>query len=269
MQLTDWWEMAGSGGLAVLLVCTLCGLLSPLVVLKSRSYLGDALAHMVFPGVVAGYLVSQTSDTPLWVGVVSGAGLAALAGAHLLEGLLRSPRVPSDAATVVCLGGFLAAGSLLASSAESISIDLEGILFGDLLALGPGDLWILAGAVALSGGLLWSLRQDWDAWVCDAEFALLAGYRTRLLARLFPLLLTTGILCGLFAVGSLMITALLAVPALLVRPPSVFSLPAVACSVSVGAAGFGLGLALNLPVGATIVALGAASVFVSARLRRT
>lgn len=249
-------EFARMALLCTILVGGLCGLLSPTIVLKQRAYVGDTLAHLVFPGLVAGYFASVGLGTPLWGSLLSGAVVTGLLGSVLVERLERALAVPPDTAAVVTLTGFFAAGVVAVSKLRGTRIDLERFLFGDVLTLSGSEIGLLAGVFVVVAVVLWFLRNDWDAWLSDSEFALLIGFRVKLIEHLFPVLVTAAVLTGLFAVGGLMMSALMALPAAILPPKSAFSIRVVVLSLCLAVFGLLLAFTLDWPVGSTIVLVG-------------
>lgn len=242
--------------ISTLLVGALCGVLSPTIVLKQRSYVGDTLAHLVFPGLVAGYFTAAAFDLPLWGTLMVGAAATGLVGSFLVERLERILNLPPDSAAVLTLTGFFAAGVVAVSRLRGTRIDLERFLFGDVLNLTNLDAVVLGVVLAVVTLFLVVLRKDWDAWLSDPEFARLMGFRVALIERLFPVVVTAAVLTGLVAVGGLMISALLAVPASLLPPKSALSIPALLFSITLSLFGLLAAFALDWPVGSTIVLVG-------------
>lgn len=241
---------------STLLVGALCGVLSPTIVLKQKAYIGDTLAHLVFPGIVAGYFTSTALGLPLWGSLMLGAALTGLMGSYLVERLERTLRLPPDSAAVLTLTGFFAAGVVAVSKLRGTRIDLERFLFGDVLNLDHGDVYALLVVLLFLLALVIWLKKDWDAWLSDSEFAQLMGFRVRLIETLFPMVVTAAVLTGLVAVGGLMISALFTVPAAVLPPKSALSPRAVVFSVLLAFLGLLAAFALDWPVGSTIVLLG-------------
>ena len=129
---------------AVVLISCLCGFLSPVVVLKQRAYLSDAISHLVFPGVVTGIILSQYASISMWYCVLIGATITALFGSFLSEWILKILKIPSDASAVICLTAFFALGVVLVSNQKGTRISPEDILFGDALTLNKIYLYILS-----------------------------------------------------------------------------------------------------------------------------
>ena len=253
-------QFARVAAASALLVSITCGLLSPAIVLKQRSYLGDTLAHLVFPGVIAGYFTATALDLPVWASLVVGAGVSGLAGNVLLGFLERRLRIPPDAAAVVTLTAFFAAGVIALAKVRGTRVDLHTILFGDVLTLDWSDVWVLGAVCVFSLAAIAGLRRHWDAWGADPEFAAISGFKVVAVERLFPILTTFVVLSGMFAVGGLMISALLAIPAILTSPRSFFSPVTVLASTCMGLAGLIIAFQFDWPVGSSIVLVGALGV---------
>ena len=101
--------------LAAILISLICGLLSPLVVLKQRAFIGDTLIHVVFPGIVAGYFASEYFEMSFWVSIFLAASVTALFGIGMIEWFLRVLKIPSDSSAVISLTAFLSFGILFLS----------------------------------------------------------------------------------------------------------------------------------------------------------
>lgn len=249
---------------ATVFISLTCGLLSPLVVLKQRSYLGDTISHLVFPGVVVGILCAQLTHLPQWGCVIVGAATTSFLGTFISEWLLKKLQSPPDSAAIICLTSFFAMGIILISHQKGFGLSPESLFFGDVLTLNKLDLIVIGIAFFTILVAILSLQKHWDAWLVDAEFAQIAGFKVRLLNLLFPFLLTIAILSGLFAVGGLMISALITMPTLLYAPRSVFSPLVVLLSLCLGVAGLFLAFFFNLPVGPSIVLAGFVTLCVKA-----
>ena len=136
--------------LPALLVGTLaalvCGLLGNFLVLRRQSLLGDAISHVVLPGIVAGFLVAGAIAT---VPMLLGAGAAALIAVALIELIRRLARVEPGAAMGVVFTTMFAAGVVLLeqSGARSVHLDVEHALYGNVEATiwldvaAPSDLF--------------------------------------------------------------------------------------------------------------------------------
>ncbi|MGT2757344.1 metal ABC transporter permease [Streptococcus ovuberis] len=105
-------------------------LLGNLLVLKNQAMLADALSHSVLLGIVLGFFVSQSLDSPL---LVLGAAVFGILTVILIEAI-QSKRLAQDAATGLVFSTFFALGVLLITLfARNVHLDLDMILMGEVL----------------------------------------------------------------------------------------------------------------------------------------
>jgi ABC-type Mn2+/Zn2+ transport system permease subunit len=255
--------------LATVCVALTCGFLSPVVVLRQRAYLSETLSHLVFPGVVAGVWAAGFFEVSLWWGVWIGAAVTALLGFWSSERITSRLKIPADAGAIVVLTAFFALGVILLSQWRSSRFSLDNLLFGDVLILSWVDVGVLAAVAMASGAFVFGLKKHWNAWLTDVDFAQLMGFRVRLVGFVFPILLTAAVLSGLFAMGGLMMAALLTLPTVLTEPKTVGSWQTLVASLVLCLGGFFLAFFLNWPVGPTIVLLGFFGVLVRSYARQS
>src|SRR6476661_4539553 len=118
--------------LEVVLMGITCGLIGTYVVLRGMAFIGDALAHAIFPGVVIAFLLDASFFAgALLFGVATAAGIGILA---------RNRRVSEDTAIGVLFAGMFALGIVLISSVTNYSRDLASFLFGDVLGVSNTDI---------------------------------------------------------------------------------------------------------------------------------
>ncbi len=127
-----------------LLVCAFLGvsggLLGCVLVVRRMTLMADALAHSLLPGVALAWLLFGANLAAMLVGGLV-AGLATALGSGLIS---RLTRLKEDTAFAALFAALFAVGLLLASRAGSPG-DLQHLLFGEVLAVGPADLWLAAG----------------------------------------------------------------------------------------------------------------------------
>ena len=189
--------------LIALLVALPMGMLSPFLVLKGWSLMGDAISHAVLPGVVLAYVVGL----PLAAGAF-GAGMAcALAVGYLKE----NSRVKEDTVMGVVFSGMFGLGIVLFSLIES-ELHLLHILFGDMLGVTWGDV-AETGLIALvSMGFVGILRRDLLLAAFDAQHARAIGLPVRFLHYGLLAILSLTIVGALKAVGIILAIAMLIAP---------------------------------------------------------
>ncbi|MGB1207878.1 MAG: metal ABC transporter permease [Paracoccaceae bacterium] len=121
------------------LAAVACALPGNFLVLRRQSLIGDAISHVVLPGIVLAFLVTGTVQA---VPMMIGAGLAALVAVALIEVIRRLGRVEPGAAMGVTFTAMFAAGVLLLeqSDTSSVHLDVEHALYGNLESL----IWLEA-----------------------------------------------------------------------------------------------------------------------------
>jgi ABC-type Mn2+/Zn2+ transport system permease subunit len=235
----------------LLLLAVLAGTLGCWIVLRGLAFPAHGAAAAAFPGLVL-------ADGLGFAGALGGFGAAllfALAVGRL--GTRRTRAGPShDTLTALVLVAALATGIVLASDVFHSAASVESLLFGSLLAIGPPDVR-LAGATALVAlAATWLLGTRWLTVGFDPASARSLGVRSPLPDTLLLVLVALGAVATLSAVGALLATALLVVPAattrlLSNRIPS-WQLATVILAAAEGTIGIWLAVELNAPPGATI-----------------
>ncbi len=244
---------------ASLLVGVVCSVLGCFVVLRSMAFLGDALAHAILPGIAVAYL--------LGVNLVAGALVAALVVAFGIGVFSRGGALREDTAIGIMFAAALSLGVLLISTVRTYATDLTHILFGNVLGVSAGDLWLTGGLALAVLAVLFLLYKEFVLAAFDPVLAHTLGRRPELMRSLMLVLLALTIVVSLQTVGVGLVAAMLVTPAataslLTRRLPAMM---AVAALVGAGSSVVGLYLSYYLDVssGAAIV-LTATALFVLA-----
>ncbi|MCP9854098.1 metal ABC transporter permease [Synechococcus sp. HJ21-Hayes] len=244
-----WWLLPL---LLALVIGGLCPLAGTLLLVQRRLFLANLVSHAVLPGLA---LAVALQWDPGLGGVISG-----VAGALLAERLSRGDRPGEggdEAVLNTVLAGFLGLGVLLIPLLQ-IRVDLEAVLFGDLLAAAPADLLrsLLALAAVL---LLLALRYRHYVYLgVDPLGAAGAGLPVRRLRLLLTLVTAFTVVSAMTAVGVVLVIALMGAPALVALGGASSLRQALARSALVGMAISGTGFlvaiqpAVNLPPGPLI-----------------
>jgi manganese/iron transport system permease protein len=240
-----------------LLLGMLGGVVSVFVLLRRLAFVSDALTHTVFPGVVLGYLVAQTR------GIVWGALLFAVLSAVLLTVLSANRRVTEDATLAILLTGFFSIGVVLVSRRTSYTADLTGFLFGRILFVDRQEIVQTAAVAAVVLIALAALGKEFLLRAFDPDGAAALGYRLPLLDLALNLLVALVVVAAVRAVGTVLVIALLVVPAAAGRLLSDRLIVILPMAVAAGGLAGWLGLAasyqasvyhgLRLASGATVV----------------
>jgi manganese/iron transport system permease protein len=186
-----------------------CGAIGAYVVLRRLAFIGDALSHAVFPGVVLAYV----AGLPVFAGAMVAGAITSVA----IAVVSRGRRIREDTAIGIFFAGAFALGIVLISTQSGYQRDLSAFLVGDLLAVGWDDIAVstLAGAAVI--GLLVALRKELMLVSFDRTYAEALGYPVFVLELLLLLLLTATIVVSLSAVGIILVLAMLVTPAATAR----------------------------------------------------
>jgi ABC-type Mn2+/Zn2+ transport system permease subunit len=237
------------GLLAALLVGIVCAVMGTFVVLKGLAFIGDAVSHAAFPGLVIAYIVGA----PLYIG----GAIAAVATALAIGLVSRRGRLRFDTSVGVLFAGTFAFGVLLFSTIKNYVTDLLGYLLGNVLGIGVGDLIQVAilGAIVLA--IVLAIRKELLFATFDPAGAAASGLPVAGLEYLLLALLGVTIVVSIQAVGIIMVVAMLVTPAataqlIVVRFGQMMMLAAVLAAVS-AVIGLYLSFYLNLASGASIV----------------
>lgn len=235
--------------LAGVMVAAIAGPLGCLVLWRRMAFFGDALAHSALLGIALGFLLSIA---PLF-GVLGAVVVLALLFASLQERM----SLAMDTLLSLIAHSALAVGMVVLSLMPGLRFDLNAYLFGDILAVGPSDLWVMAGATVLVMGSLALLWRSLVAVSVHPEIAAAEGISLRLSRIGFALMLAVLVAVAMRLVGVLLITALLIIPAATARRfatgPEMMALGAVLVGVSAVGAGLWGSVSYDTPTGPSIV----------------
>jgi manganese/iron transport system permease protein len=226
-----------------LLLAALGGILGSWIVLRRLAFFTHGVGTAAFPGLVAA--------GPLGVAPQLAALAAALLYAGALEPLVRSRKAATDVATGLLLVGALALGSVLASDVFRSGAGVDRLLFGSLIGLRAIDLWLTAGALAAVAALDALARRAWLVGGMDPDGARALGVPVRRADLALLVAVAAAVVVALDAVGALLVTVVLVVPAATVRlvAPSLRALRVGAIALGAAEAVAGLVLAWELDVG--------------------
>ena len=179
-----------------------------LMLWRRMSFFADTMAH----GTLLGVALAGALSAPLWLGVTF---LAFLLVAILW--VLHDPRLPNDALLALCSATLLCSGLLFIQHIPSLRPELLSYLFGDLLQISWSDLPMFALVIIVALAVLY---KNWQAQIqiaIDPDMAVSEGVNAKWQRLVFMLLLALFTVLALRAVGSLLMGALLVIPALTAR----------------------------------------------------
>jgi ABC-type Mn2+/Zn2+ transport system permease subunit len=206
------------------------------VVVRGMSFMGDALAHGVLPGIALAFL---------WgIDVTIGALVSAAVMVAGIDVVHRRARLPEDTGIGLLFVGMLALGVILISREGSYAGDLTSFLFGDILGIDDADLALQAAVAALTVGAVVLLHRPFLALSFNRDKAAALGLRPDLAHVAMLVLLALAVVSSFRVAGTLLVFGLL------VAPPATATLVVRRLPVAMvtGAALGGLAVVLGLAI---------------------
>lgn len=234
-------------------------------------YFGDTVAHAALLGVVLALLFSASP----FFGIIALAMMIALLIASCSDDFL----LPSDTLLGILAHSSLALGLVILSQSPSITLNVSGLLFGDILAVSTQELGMIFGMAIITISILIAQWKPLMRFILHADIAQVEGVNTRRMRLLLMMMIALIVAVSIKLVGILLITSLLILPAAAARlfAQSPRQMVFYACITSIASVTFGLvaSLRFDTPTGPSIIlsALGIwialAMLFTLARQRKT
>jgi zinc transport system permease protein len=233
------------------LIGALSGMLGLLLVLREKSLIGDGLAHVSFGAIALGMVFGIY---PFYIAVpvvvIAALGIWKLSAHATLFG---------DAAIGIVSATGVAGGVLLASLASGFNVDLFSYLFGNILAVGTWEI-ILAASLSLLVALIIILNyHTFFLATFDESLARASGVNVSLTEGLLMALTGITVVLAIKAVGVMLVSALLIIPAVtaLKLAKSFGSAMIIAVTLAIFTITLGITFSFfaDIPAGATIVLL--------------
>src|SRR2546423_3307069 len=239
------------GVVETLLLSIPAGILGTWIVLRGLAFFSHAVGTAAFPGLVLAAGLG-------WPGP-AGAALAAAGYTFGLEGLASRRESDRETLTGLALVGALALGVVLASDVFHSGANVETLLFGSLLLVGPHDVRLAAIAAVLTLVVSAVLGRRWLATGFERQTARSLGVRVTLFDTVLLSAIAFSVVAALSAVGALLVAALFVVPAattrLWVNRLPRWQVATVALTAVEGVVGLWLSVELNAPPGPAIAGL--------------
>ena len=237
------------GMIGLTLISALCGVIGVYVVLRGLSYIGDAMAHAVFPGIVAAFLLKIN----LLLGGVVAAVLTSLGIGYVTQ---RSG-LKQDSAIGIVFVGMFAFGVVLLSSARTYAVDLSRFLIGDPLGISNEALWTTVAVGAVIALVLAAFHKEFLLLAFDPTEARVIGLPVERLNNLLLILIALAVVLAIQVVGTILVVSLLVTSSSTARLLTSRVRTMMLAGAGIGALSGVLGLYgsyyLNAPAGAMIV----------------
>lgn len=245
----------------VVSVCVgvMCPLLGVYVVNRGLGFMGDAMAHSVMPGMVLAFI--------LGISPFLGAIPTGIAVAFAIGYLGRKFRVSEDTSLGIMFAALFSIGLVMISLSKGISVRVEDILLGQILAVSSIDVVVTLSLAVLVLMIIGVLHRQLVFTSFDSLGATVIGLPTRLLDYLLLVSLALVIVVSLQAVGIVLVVAMLITPAaagaLLVRRFTRVMLVSVVVGVFSAVCGLYAAYHLNIPSGPSMTLVATAIFFLA------
>lgn len=190
--------------LAGLLAVVMTSTVGTWVVIRGMSFVGDALAHGVLPGIAVAFVIG--------VDPALGAFVAAVVMVLVISLVSRRSGLSEDTGIGLLFVGMLALGVIVISRTDSFAGDLTAFLFGNPLGVSSGDLWVQAGCLAVTLMALAVLHRPLLALAFNEVKAALLGMHPGATHLAMMVLVGLAVVASFRAVGTLMTFGLLVAP---------------------------------------------------------
>lgn len=226
-----------------------CGIVGTHVVLRGMAFIGDAVAHAVFPGIAIAFVMQGS--------MLLGGAVAGLIIALLVAVFSQNRRIKEDTVIGIFFAAAFALGLVIISQIDGYTASLTSFLFGSITGVPDSDIILVAivGTVVIATLLL--LNKELVTVSLDRETASAQNLPIFWLDLVLYFAVTAAVVISVRTIGNILVLALLVTPAATARLLTERLAVMMALSAAFGAVCSFLGLylswAINLPTGATIV----------------
>ncbi|WZJ79377.1 anchored repeat-type ABC transporter permease subunit [Trueperella pyogenes] len=227
----------------------ICGAVGVHTVLRGMSFIGDALAHAVFPGIAVAFAMGGS--------VLVGGALAGVVVTLLIAIFTQNRKIGEDSVIGIFFAAAFALGLVIMARISTYTGSLESILFGSLTGVQPADLVTIAIGTALILGALALSHKKLVLVSLDRAYAQSLGVRAGIMDVVLYLTIAAAVVMSVQIVGNILVLALLIAPAATARLLTDRLLPMMLIAPAIGSVGAFLGIwaswVWDLPTGAAIV----------------
>ena len=223
-------------------------LLGNFVVLRKEAIIGHTMANMVFFGVTLGLLLS--------ISISFSSIIAAVLGVLFIDYLQRKSRFSQDSILALTSQITMAAAIIILSQLQGYQ-NIEGFLFGNILATSETDLWLSVAILVINLIVLKIIYKPLTQTVINHDLAISSGTNVRKINSIFMFLLALTVAAGIKIIGVILLAAFLVIPANTAKNIASNFRQMIVLSLVISFIGVILGLffsyALDTPSGAMII----------------
>ena len=245
--------------LEAVIIGALCAVIGVYVVLNSLSFIGAGISHAAFGGIALGILLGVD---PIVTAFLFCIGVALSIGLVSEQGTIKH-----DTAVGIFFASTMAVGVVFISLQKGYVLDLFGYMFGNILAITPGDLFLSAAAAIVILLIVAGLFKEFLAMSFDRELAHVMGLPARTLYYLLLVLMAITIVVSMKSVGIVLVSALLVTPAAsahqLTKTFRGMMILSLVFGIGSSVSGLIISYLVNIPSGACIVLIATLAFFAS------
>ncbi|RBM18524.1 anchored repeat-type ABC transporter permease subunit [Streptomyces sp. PT12] len=232
-----------------LMSSAVCGVIGCYVVLRGMAFIGDAVAHAVFPGLAIAFVVQGN--------LVLGGAIAGVLTAVAVAVFSQNRRLREDSVIGVFFVGAFALGIVVISRSPGYSGSLQQFLFGSITGIPDEDIQVVGVSTAALLVLAFLLHKEFVAVTLDRESARALGLPVFALDLALYVMVSIAVVISVQTIGNILVLALLVTPAatarLLTDRLAAMMLIAPLLGGLSAVTGLYLSWSLDLPTGGTIV----------------
>ena len=245
--------------LVSVLSALVCGVIGCHVVLRGMAFIGDAIAHAVFPGIAIAFALQAS--------VFLGGAVAGAVVAGVVALFSQRRRVKEDTLIGIFFAAAFAGGLVIISRVDGYTASLTSFLFGSITGVTDSDIVTVAVVGFAVVLLVLLLTKELVAVSLDRESARAMNLPVLALDLVLYLAVTAAVVISVRTVGNILVLALLVTPAATARLLTDKLGVMMALAAGIGAIGSVLGVyiswAADVPAGAAIVLTVTAIFFVA------
>ncbi|OKL46618.1 anchored repeat-type ABC transporter permease subunit [Boudabousia liubingyangii] len=235
--------------IVAILAAIICGVIGTHVVLRGMAFIGDAVAHSVFPGLAVAFVLQGS--------LIVGGLVAGTITAILVAFFSQNRRIKEDTVIGIFFAAAFALGLVVMSLAPGYSGSLQSFLFGSITGVSRSDIVTVSVAGVLVIALTLLFNKELVAVSLDREMARVLRLPVLALDILLYFMVTIAVVMSIHTIGNILVLALLVTPAatarLLTDRLGVMMTMAAGIGALSALLGVYLSWSLNIPTGATIV----------------
>ena len=199
--------------LAALFLGPLCAFMGVFVTARRMAFFSDTISHAALTGVALGFWFGLAD--PTWPMV-----FVSLLVALAIMWLRENTDLLTDTIMALLLSSSVAVGVIILSLLKEFRGELHSYLFGDILFIGPQEVWLAAGLFVVVGAMLFGKLTSLTLLTAHEDMAQVCGVPVRKFNYAFVIVLTLAVALTIRLLGIILVTALIVIPAAAARSVS-------------------------------------------------